>query len=168
MGTHSRGAGWPGNAKTYKYFHLKASYGSSINFCTTEVHDWVYQLLCNRNMFWRQIWDAKGAAFLGHSLVVKSEWVSLCLEPSQPRRITSGLKTNVYLSLKLFSPQVTMPQVSFSQTTTQVLSIVWESKPRKTITHFFKPICIPRALNMGTCIEQGDLFYLVGLHRNQC
>ena len=31
---------------------------------------------------------------------------------------------------------------------------------------FFKPIYIPRALNTGTCIQQGDLFYSVGLHRN--
>ena len=31
---------------------------------------------------------------------------------------------------------------------------------------FFKPICIPRALNTGTCLRQGDLFYSAGLHRN--
>ena len=31
---------------------------------------------------------------------------------------------------------------------------------------FFKPIHISWALNMGTCIQQGDLFYSVGLHRN--
>ena len=30
---------------------------------------------------------------------------------------------------------------------------------------FFKPIYIPRALNTGTCLQQGDLFYSVGLHR---
>ena len=30
----------------------------------------------------------------------------------------------------------------------------------------FEPIYIPRALNMGTCLRQGDLFYTVGLHRN--
>ena len=27
---------------------------------------------------------------------------------------------------------------------------------------------IPRALNAGTCNQQGDLFYSAGLHRNQC
>ena len=31
---------------------------------------------------------------------------------------------------------------------------------------FFYAIYIPRALNMGTCIRQGDLFYYAGLHRN--
>ena len=27
---------------------------------------------------------------------------------------------------------------------------------------------MPRALNTGTCIQQGDLFYSAGLHRNRC
>ena len=31
---------------------------------------------------------------------------------------------------------------------------------------FFEPIHIPRTLNTGTCIRQGDLFYSAGLHRN--
>ena len=31
---------------------------------------------------------------------------------------------------------------------------------------FFVPNYIPRALNTGTCIQQGDLFYSAGLHRN--
>ena len=31
---------------------------------------------------------------------------------------------------------------------------------------FLEPIYIPRALNTGTCIRQGDLFYYVGLRRN--
>ena len=31
---------------------------------------------------------------------------------------------------------------------------------------FFEPIYIPRALNTGTCIWQGDLFNSAGLHRN--
>ena len=29
-----------------------------------------------------------------------------------------------------------------------------------------KPIYIPRALNTGTCLWPGDLFYPAGLHRN--
>ena len=29
-----------------------------------------------------------------------------------------------------------------------------------------EPIYIPRALNTGTCIQQGSLFYSAGLHRN--
>ena len=31
---------------------------------------------------------------------------------------------------------------------------------------FFEPIYISRALSTGTCIQQGDLFYSAGLHRN--
>ena len=31
---------------------------------------------------------------------------------------------------------------------------------------FSEPIYIPWALNMGTCIRHGDLFYSAGLHRN--
>ena len=31
---------------------------------------------------------------------------------------------------------------------------------------FFEPIYIPRALNTGTGIRQGDLFYSAGLRRN--
>ena len=27
---------------------------------------------------------------------------------------------------------------------------------------FFEPICIPRALNTGTCNQHGDLFYSAG------
>ena len=31
---------------------------------------------------------------------------------------------------------------------------------------FFERIYIPRALNTGTCLWQGDPFYSAGLHRN--
>ena len=31
---------------------------------------------------------------------------------------------------------------------------------------FSEPIYMPRVLNTGTCIQQGDLFYSAGLHRN--
>ena len=31
---------------------------------------------------------------------------------------------------------------------------------------FFELIYIPRALNTGTCLRKGDLFYSAGLHRN--
>ena len=31
---------------------------------------------------------------------------------------------------------------------------------------FSEPFSIPRALNAGTCLRQGDLFYSAGLHRN--
>ena len=37
-----------------------------------------------------------------------------------------------------------------------------------TTSHIvFLPIYIPWALNTGTCIQQGDLFYSAGLHRNR-
>ena len=32
---------------------------------------------------------------------------------------------------------------------------------------FFEPFYIPRALNTGTCIQQGDLFYSAGQHRKK-
>ena len=44
---------------------------------------------------------------------------------------------------KLFISQVIIPQVTL-----------------------FEPIYIPRALNTGTCIQQGNLFHSAGLHRN--
>ena len=31
---------------------------------------------------------------------------------------------------------------------------------------FFEPIYIPWALNLGTCLRQGDPFNSAGLHRN--
>ena len=31
---------------------------------------------------------------------------------------------------------------------------------------FIEPIYIPWAFNIGTCIQQGDLFYSAGLHKN--
>ena len=31
---------------------------------------------------------------------------------------------------------------------------------------FVEPTYIPRALNTGTCIRQGDLFHSAGLHRD--
>ena len=73
-----------------------------------------------------------------------SQLVSWCFEPSQPQRITSGLNTNFTL----------YPSHSFHQ-----------SSYHKTC---LQPIYIPRALNTGTCIQQGDLFYSAGLHRIRC
>ena len=32
---------------------------------------------------------------------------------------------------------------------------------------FFEPIYMPRVLNMGTCIQQGELFYSAGQHRKK-
>ena len=57
--------------------------------------------------------------------------------------ITSGLNTKLHSVSKLVISQVIIPQVML-----------------------FEPIYIPRALNTGTCIRQGDHFYSAGLHRN--
>ena len=66
--------------------------------------------------------------------------VSWRFEPSQPQRITSGLYTNFAQS----------PSYSFH-----------ESFHHKSCFCFvlfvFQPIYIPRALNTGTCIQQGDI-----------
>ena len=75
----------------------------------------------------------------------QNQLVSLCFEPSQPQSITSGLNTNFTLS----------PSHSFHKSSYQK-------------SCFFQPLYIPWALNTGTCIWQGDLFYSVGLHRNRC
>ena len=87
----------------------------------------------------------------GHAWPVKylgvSYLVPWCFEPSHPQRITSGLDTNFTLS-------PTSPSYSFHKS----------SYHRSCF--FFKPIYILRALNMGTCIRQGDPFYSAGKNRN--
>ena len=72
-----------------------------------------------------------------------SKLVSWCFEPSQPQRITSRLEHKLHSISKLFISQVIILQVMS-----------------------FEPIYIPRALNTGTCIQQGDLFYSAGLPWN--
>ena len=88
---------------------------------------------------------------------------------SQPQRFTSGLNTNFSQSpSSSFHKSLYHMSSFFSLSTPQILSTISERKPRKTITHVLEPIYIPRALNTGTCIQQGDLFYPAGLHRNRC
>ena len=67
--------------------------------------------------------------------------VSWCFEPSYQQRITSEHK--LHSISKLIISQVIIPQVVV-----------------------FEPIYIPRAVNTGTSIQQGDLFYSAGLLRN--
>ena len=38
--------------------------------------------------------------------------------------------------------------------------------PQVFFLFFFKSIYIKRALNTGTCIQQGEKFYSAGLHKN--
>ena len=95
--------------------------------------------------------------------------VSWCFEPSQPRRITSAQKKKILQSIsQLVTPQVILPKDSFSRTTTENLTTISVRKPRKTTTQVLKPISSPRALDTGTFIQQGDLFYSAGLHWNWC
>ena len=74
-----------------------------------------------------------------------SQLVSWCFQPSQPQRITSGVNTDFTLSRSY---------------------PFHKSSFHKSCVVFFYPIYIPQALNTGTCLRQGDLFYPVGLHRN--
>ena len=90
------------------------------------------------------------------------------LSPVNHKRITSGADHKLKPISKSFISQVIIPQVFLSQTTAQILFTISERKTRKTIAHALEPIYIPRALNTGTCIQQGDLFYSADLHRNQC
>ena len=72
-----------------------------------------------------------------------------------------------YIS-KLFIARVIVPQVCLAQSTAQIISTISERRTRKTIIHVLEPIYIPGALNTGTCIQQGDLFYSADLYRNRC
>ena len=56
---------------------------------------------------------------------------------------------------KLSIPQVIIPQASFSQTTTQILSMILESKPRKTLTHVLEPVYIPVGTQYGNLDPAG-------------
>ena len=58
--------------------------------------------------------------------------------------ITSGLITNFTIKLNIISEVIILPQVMF-----------------------LEPIYMPRALNTGTCIQQGDPFYSAGQHRKK-
>ena len=70
---------------------------------------------------------------------------SWCFEPRQPQRITSGLKTNLlYLPVIHFTSNYTTSHV--------FLAYKYSSGTQ---------------LNTGTCIQQCDLFYSAGLHRNE-
>ena len=103
------------------------------------------------------------------ALLQTSKWqdaytVSWCFEPNQPQRITSGLRTNFNLS-PCYSFHMSLYCKSLLSQSTLKLSTIVQTKHLKKI-FFLKPISIPWVLNMGTCIQHGDLFYSAGLHRN--
>ena len=100
-------------------------------------------------------------------MMIVSSLVSWCFEPSQPQRITSGLKTtSIYLHVIHFTSHYTKSLFFSNHNSNSIHNS--ERNPRKTTTHELEPIYISRALNTGTCIQQGDLFYFAGLHRNRC
>ena len=57
-----------------------------------------------------------------------------------------------------------IPQVSISQTATQILFTISERKPRKTII-CFGTYSYSAGTQHGNCIQLCDLFYSVSLHR---
>ena len=73
---------------------------------------------------------------------------------------------------KLFIPQVIIPQLHKSLFFKPQLKFYPQFQnanlQKKTITHVFESIYNLQALNTGTCIEQGGLFYSASLHRNRC
>ena len=117
---------------------------------------------------------------------------------SQPQRMISEPKTNFSLSpsysfykslydkslflkpllCQLFHKETKTTHFIFhrlhyflSERQKLIMSTISKRKLRKTITHIFGPIHIPRALKTASIVctdEQGDLFYCVGPHRNRC
>ena len=75
--------------------------------------------------------------------------VSWCFEPGHPQRMMSRLKTNFILCPSYSFRKTFIPQVSFSLTTTQIISTTSECKSRKTIIQVLELIYIPRAVNTG-------------------
>ena len=108
---------------------------------------WSWYKLCRLVWCWILHRDEITAVLcgLGYDRDRNSDGSVWCFKPSQPQRITSGLNTNFTIS-KLVISQVIIPQ--------------------SHVFFFFKAIYIPRSLNTGTCIQQGDLFYSAGLHSN--
>ena len=62
-----------------------------------------------------------------------SQLVSWCFKPRQHKRSYQEWKLKLQSISLSFIPQVIMPQVSFSQTTTPIISTILDSKPRKAI-----------------------------------
>ena len=91
-----------------------------------------------------------------------SKSVSWCFEPSQPQRTASGLKTNFNLTPS-YSFHKSLYHKSFlssKQISNSIHNVGMQTE--KNITHVLEPMYIPQALNMGTCIQQGDLVYSLG------
>ena len=95
--------------------------------------------------------------------------INWCFQPSQPKRITPGLKTKFNLSPNYLSiPLITS---LFSKTTTQIISIISEYKPKQNNNMFWSLFifCEDSAWEPASIVchdEQGDLSYSAGPHRN--
>ena len=89
------------------------------------------------------------------------------LSPVNNNRLYQGRKqTSIYL-LVIHSAGHYTTSLLFSNHNSNSIYISGH-KPRKNNDTDFGAFYIPRALNTGTCIQQGDLFYSGGLHRNWC
>ena len=101
------------------------------------------------------------------TLWAQSRLVSWCFEPSQLQRVTlhqGWQQTSVYLHV-IHPTSLYTTSLFFSNRNSNSIHN-FGTQTQKNKTHVLKPIYIPRALNTGTCIQQGDLFYSEGLHRN--
>ena len=124
--------------------------------------DWMSRLLMGWN---RRIqtnstpWEtSKGQP--SSTLVKLVSWLVGALSPVNHKGLHQGwIQTSLYLQVIHFTSHQTTSHVFFS------LSIFRGHSTREPassrVTYF-----ILRALNTGTCIQQGDLFYSAGLHRN--
>ena len=81
-----------------------------------------------------------------HLRTIFSQLVSWCFKPSQPQKDYIRAEHKLYYNSKLniISQVIILPQFMI-----------------------FEPIYMPRALNTGTSIQQGDLFYSAGQHRKK-
>ena len=103
-----------------------------------------------------------------HNRKRERELVSCCIEPSQPKRIISGLKTNFNLSPTYSFHQSLHHKSLFLKPQLKFFPQFRNANPEKIMTSVLDPIFIPRAHNGGYCIQQDDLFYSAWLHRNWC
>ena len=96
-------------------------------------------------------------------VILGRESVTWCSEPSQPQRITLGLNTHFSFSPK-YSFHKSLFHKFFCRCSNHNSNSVHNigTQNQKTITQVLEPIYIPRTLNKGTYIEQGDLFHFVG------
>ena len=82
----------------------------------------------------------------------KDRW---CFEPSQPQRITLGLKTNVSLPPSYSFHELLYHKSLFLKPQLKFYPQFRNANPKKTITHVLELIYMPRALNTGDLHRAG-------------